>query len=526
MDGGTGTDNNAQLVTDDFKIKGAATRTVSKGKARDAAPDTCTICLEHITERAVAVPCNHLNFDFPCLISWLQERATCPLCKAPVTEVQYDWRNAEDYKTYHVPPKENTATAAARDNQGRRQRPTRRFDGLRAPYNDDGPDMAVEDPVLQRRRRVYRDRTYSLHVGTNSISHHRDFSYQAFAASADLQSQARTFLRRELKVFSFLDATRTRRGGNTREFLTEYVIAVLKVNELKGAGGHAEDLVTEFLRRENARLLLHELEAWLRSPFSRLEAWDEQVQYQHSPREDKAGSVIALEPKEGSTVTGHQLAHFPTFADLPNRLTLSPANDIRHLPPPDVLANLTSPVQASTFSKVLAHTVVTDWIHAHPDTHFEVVRVLPGYVKGANDLIGPDDIESIFISSSEGVLDTALGRIKDEPKPDRHVCLDDVARAHVVALDGKVVRVWHLLTAVANRGIGWTYDDFVDVIERMFPKEIKAGILSPKKGQADWKMGFDVEDTYRALGYEFAGREEIVKNVIEQYLQLKGQAMQ
>jgi len=72
MDGEIGTDSNAQLVTDDFKIKGAAIRHTSKDKSRDVAPETCTICLESITERAVAAPCNHLTFDFLCLLSWLQ----------------------------------------------------------------------------------------------------------------------------------------------------------------------------------------------------------------------------------------------------------------------------------------------------------------------------------------------------------------------------------------------------------------------------------------------------------------------
>lgn len=48
---------------------------------RDAPQDTCVICLERISERAVVVPCNHLNFDFLCLVSWLQEQPSCPLCK-------------------------------------------------------------------------------------------------------------------------------------------------------------------------------------------------------------------------------------------------------------------------------------------------------------------------------------------------------------------------------------------------------------------------------------------------------------
>lgn len=42
--------------------------------------DLCVICLDTVSEKAVAYPCRHHSFDFLCLVSWLQERSTCPLC--------------------------------------------------------------------------------------------------------------------------------------------------------------------------------------------------------------------------------------------------------------------------------------------------------------------------------------------------------------------------------------------------------------------------------------------------------------
>jgi hypothetical protein len=47
---------------------------------QDDFQDTCVICLQAVSERAITVPCNHYTFDFVCLVSWLQERSTCPLC--------------------------------------------------------------------------------------------------------------------------------------------------------------------------------------------------------------------------------------------------------------------------------------------------------------------------------------------------------------------------------------------------------------------------------------------------------------
>ncbi|KAK3720622.1 hypothetical protein LTR37_003671 [Vermiconidia calcicola] len=249
---------------DDFNIRGAAARSKLSGKpTKDATTETCTICLESISERAVAAPCNHLTFDFLCLVSWLQERSTCPLCTLAVTEVQYDFRSPKDYKTYR-PPKPDSNNVSESAFQRSRRRRGQGFVRRRAERRNPSAEQAAasgEDPALERRRRVYRDKLFSLHVGANRISQYRDLTHEDFANSPELQSRAPV-----------------PRGGN-REFLLEYIVAILKTSELKGASGHAEDLLADYLGRDNARLLLHELEAWLRSPYTALEAWDRHAQY-------------------------------------------------------------------------------------------------------------------------------------------------------------------------------------------------------------------------------------------------------
>jgi hypothetical protein len=79
------------------------------------------------------------------------------------------------------------------------------------------------------------------------------------------------FIRRELQVFSLLNSN--------SEFLLEYILAILKTVDIKSAGGQAEDLLAEFLGKEHATLFLHELRAWMRSPYGELEVWDRWVQY-------------------------------------------------------------------------------------------------------------------------------------------------------------------------------------------------------------------------------------------------------
>lgn len=52
-----------------------------KAGGEEGQADPCVICLESISERAVTSPCRHASFDFLCILSWLQERSTCPLCE-------------------------------------------------------------------------------------------------------------------------------------------------------------------------------------------------------------------------------------------------------------------------------------------------------------------------------------------------------------------------------------------------------------------------------------------------------------
>lgn len=88
-----------------------------------------------------------------------------------------------------------------------------------------------------------------------------------------------------------LEAEGVTRRANNAEFLLEYIVAILKTVDIKGSGGQAEEMLQEFIGRDDTRLFLHELRAWLRSPYTSLEDWDRHVQYSEEPirlSEDKA----------------------------------------------------------------------------------------------------------------------------------------------------------------------------------------------------------------------------------------------
>lgn len=244
----------------------------------------CVICLERISELAIAQPCKHESFDFLCLISWLQERATCTLCKAEVKTIQYGFEEDRNSKTYNVPATKVAQPPPSNTSRHSLDPRSRRLYRSRRPYETPRP-LPTPDEAILRRRHIYRNQLYSLHVGSNRLSKFRDLTPQLFNRDEELVSRARKWIRRELQVFEFLSPdgpSSSDRRANNAEFLLEYIVAILKTVDSQGSSGQAEDMLQDFLGRENIRLFLHEMRAWLRSPYTSLEDWDRNVQYNES----------------------------------------------------------------------------------------------------------------------------------------------------------------------------------------------------------------------------------------------------
>ncbi|OIW26531.1 hypothetical protein CONLIGDRAFT_646694 [Coniochaeta ligniaria NRRL 30616] len=267
------------------------------------APDCCVICLDELSEPGTAQPCGHANFDFICLTNWLAVDPKCPLCKAAVLKVRYT--DSTGPQTYSVPQKDDTTTTAVPSPSTRTAQTTfqhyflnRNLPRRRPRAHPHPPPVPSPSSALLRRRQIYTQNLYSLHIGANPLSRYRSGPTPSdFASDAHLVSRARTFIRRELQVFSFLSdpapssttssssapdtssSSSSARRANNAEFLLEYTVAILKTVDMQGAAGQAEGMLADFLGRDSARLFLHELRAWLRSPCLSLAAWDREVQY-------------------------------------------------------------------------------------------------------------------------------------------------------------------------------------------------------------------------------------------------------
>lgn len=199
--------------------------------------------------------------------------------KTEISAVQYDWVSSTEFKSFPVRRTHPSRHGQHSSSDAYPQialRPRR----ARRPY-----EPPVVDTAILQRRHVYRHKLYSYHVGSNPLSGYRDVSPAMIASSPELQSKARTWVRRELRVFSFLytDPHGTPSQGATTssnaEFLLSYIIAIMKKVDLKASSGHAENLLQEYLGRENARLFLHELNAWMRSKYTKTQEWDINTQY-------------------------------------------------------------------------------------------------------------------------------------------------------------------------------------------------------------------------------------------------------
>ncbi|KAG7293750.1 hypothetical protein NEMBOFW57_003807 [Staphylotrichum longicolle] len=248
----------------------------------DESHDCCVICLDSISDACAALPCGHTHFDFLCLVSWLQEHPNCPLCKANVYKVRYANAQKGD-AVYRVPNASKT-----RDNTGR---------------DENAPNRTGQTHLNSASRSAVATSTDTS--STPSARTPVPATPSKHLQLASLISRARLWIRRELQVFSFLsdpDPSSSSSSGsghtqqpptdssssasssilllrrrNNAEFLLEYIVAILKTVDLQGSAGQAEGMLADFLGRPHARLFLHELRSWLRSPAASLAAWDREA---------------------------------------------------------------------------------------------------------------------------------------------------------------------------------------------------------------------------------------------------------
>ncbi|KAK9464480.1 hypothetical protein V1512DRAFT_268196 [Lipomyces arxii] len=240
--------------------------------------ENCSICLSVICAKDLAIlqPCHH-HFDLSCISRWLRVSidTSCPLCKTVVNSISFDHGVSGSLilaNVFKPPPRiyrrERLGVAREEDNHVERS------------YR----------LALKRRRYVYINHLTACYVGSNKKSGYTKLPVGRHF-NAEMQTRARSFIRRELGVFPFLltsdpyrDNTQTLNTSSTSreiEFLTVYVISLLQLVDVQTAEGAdmALNIISDYLGRPHASIFLHELCAFLRSPCKSVVEYDRIVQY-------------------------------------------------------------------------------------------------------------------------------------------------------------------------------------------------------------------------------------------------------
>lgn len=275
-------EENPQTIGNIFLQESGRSNTSTAGQADN---DNCVICLQSIIDRTILPQCSHDCHCFACILEWIKHSNKCPLCVADIGPyIIHNVRSKHDYKRHFISPtlsprNSDRAYLVASNVTRERRASMAAFQRSQQRRREEARRKQEEDAALAMRRYVYQNVLYAKHVASNRYTRYTPHPSPAqVSASAELQSRATAFLRRELRVWSNLDV----------EFLTSYIVMMIKTLDLRSEGGIKilSELLdpnipyTEEGRHPNTEHLAHELYSFLRSPYKSVEMYDKHVQYE------------------------------------------------------------------------------------------------------------------------------------------------------------------------------------------------------------------------------------------------------
>lgn len=198
----------------------------------------------------------------------------------------------------------------------------------------------------------------------------------------------------------------------------------------------------------------------------------------------------------------------------------SPTPD--EIPPP---YNEPSGLLAYVASKIAALRATDQWVATHPDKHFDIVNVYPGYVFGRNLLA--EKSSDMWTSTDAMLLRIPFGIVKEgdgnPPAAAAFAHLDDVAEVHVRALDenNPAVRGYKAFAVFSNGSEGKAWNNIRDVTKEKFPQEIADGVIPNDGALETVPVNADASETEKELGFKFKHLGSMVEDVVGQFLELK-----
>ncbi|PQE17532.1 hypothetical protein CJF30_00009508 [Rutstroemia sp. NJR-2017a BBW] len=190
------------------------------------------------------------------------------------------------------------------------------------------------------------------------------------------------------------------------------------------------------------------------------------------------------------------------------------ANDVCDPPPPTSHFDL--PVQAYAASKSLAYAATQRFMNERKP-HFDIINILPSMVIGKNELSRSK--KEVTKGTNNTFLASLLGVRSALPQPGASVHVNDVARAHIDALNPSISGTQNLLCSSGGLE-GTTWDDSKDIVKRLYSKELLEKYFTLDGVTPTRPVRVDSSETERLLGWKFAGFEEQIKSVVDHYIAL------
>lgn len=175
-------------------------------------------------------------------------------------------------------------------------------------------------------------------------------------------------------------------------------------------------------------------------------------------------------------------------------------------------------------SKALARIATRDFATKKP--HFDYVNLLPSVVIGPDERISANGhVNELLSGARAAVLSPALKSDLNSPFPyvGVPVHVADVARAHVDAVNANLIpgNTEYILSSDTPEGVEWDRE-VRKVAEKYFAAEVATGMLPLEGSLQTIKWRIDAKSTEEAFGWKFTSFEETVRQLIGQYVQLKG----
>ena len=176
-----------------------------------------------------------------------------------------------------------------------------------------------------------------------------------------------------------------------------------------------------------------------------------------------------------------------------------------------------SPWIAYSGAKILAHEATLKYVEDNK-LPFDVLYILPGYVQGRNEPVTASKQLHDGPSSNETMVQYVMGGKSQVPMPTNFVHVDDVAVAHVAALTSLEAKNGERF--VVCPAPFKSYSEIEVLVKKLFPEEVKSGLL-PLGGEQACRGGpFDSSNTQEKLGVKYHDLESMVESLIGQYVEL------